>query len=91
MGLFDYIQIEATYATAVNDATRSAADARSAPRLAVNGCDLDEEGDRRAPGGERWESELSIPMDETIEILRHDDSYAPTYGRIIDEIAAEVQ
>jgi cell division control protein 6 len=42
-------------------------------------------------GGERWESELSIPMDETIEILRHNDSYAPTYGRIIDEIAAEVQ
>jgi Cdc6-like AAA superfamily ATPase len=42
-------------------------------------------------GGERWEAELSIPIDETIEILLEDDNYAPTYGRIADEIASEAR
>lgn len=39
-------------------------------------------------GGERWEAELSIPMDETIEILSNDESYAPIYKPIIEEIAS---
>jgi cell division control protein 6 len=42
-------------------------------------------------GGERWESELSVPMDETIEILLNDDNYAPTYGQIAKEVASEVR
>lgn len=44
-----------------------------------------------SPGGTRFEAELSIPMDETIEILRKDDSYAPKYGSIADEIASEAR
>ncbi len=42
-------------------------------------------------GGERWEAALSIPIDETIEILLNDDNYAPTYGHIAKEIASETQ
>jgi len=40
-------------------------------------------------GGKRFEAELAIPMDETIEILRVDDNYAPIYGDIASEIASE--
>jgi cell division control protein 6 len=43
------------------------------------------------PGGERWESELSIPMDETIEILLNDESYAMVYRNIAEEIASEAR
>jgi cell division control protein 6 len=42
-------------------------------------------------GGERWEGELSIPLDETIDILLSDDSYAPQYGHIAEEIASELR
>ena len=40
-------------------------------------------------GGKRFEAKLAIPMDETIEILRSDENYAPKYGRIAGEIASE--
>lgn len=42
-------------------------------------------------GGERWEAELSIPIDETIDILLNDENYSPTYGHIAKEIASESQ
>ena len=42
------------------------------------------------PGGVRWEAELSIPLDETIQILKNDDNYAEQYGDIADEIASEL-
>ncbi len=42
-------------------------------------------------GGERWEAELSIPLDETVEILQSDEKFSPTYGRIADEIASEAR
>jgi len=40
-------------------------------------------------GGERWEAELSIPIDETVEILMEDEEYAPTFGSIMEEISSE--
>jgi cell division control protein 6 len=43
------------------------------------------------PGGPRWSAEVSIPMDETIEIMLNDESYAPRYGNIVKEIASEAQ
>ena len=44
----------------------------------------------RKPGGVRWEAELSIPLYETIQILKNDDNYAEQYGDIADEIASEL-
>lgn len=41
-------------------------------------------------GGERWEIELAIPLDETVDILMNDDSYADDYRRIAEEIASEL-
>ncbi|GAA0448849.1 DNA replication protein Orc8 [Halococcus dombrowskii] len=41
-------------------------------------------------GGARWEVELAIPLDETVDILLNDDSYAEHYERIAEEIASEL-
>lgn len=42
-------------------------------------------------GGERWESALSIPLDETIEILGEDEEYRALFGNIITEIESEAR
>lgn len=42
-------------------------------------------------GGKRWEAELSIPLDETIEILRDDEKFAQRYGSIAEEISSEAR
>lgn len=40
-------------------------------------------------GGTRWEAELAIPIAETLDILRDDENYAPTFSGIVKEIAQE--